>query len=1129
MKRLLSILLVVFALTLVATLASCNITVDTTTTNQNNAPEHIHSFLEKEVLPSCTERGYTMYTCECGNSYNDNYIDATGHDIVTHDYKASTCIEKGWEEYESCSKCDYSTYAELALADHIPGDWIIDKEATYNADGSKHKQCTVCKTTVETSIIPMLTHSYTSVVSAPTCTDRGYTTHTCTDCGNTYIDDYIPALGHEWDGEWSITVKATCGNEGTKRRDCLRCDYYETKTIPMEEHEYTEMWLFDSTYHWHAAICGHNDEIADKAMHYLYNGECIVCDYVEMIKLATPTITTVDYDTVYWNAVENATSYTVTVNDDYTYITAGLSANIANATYNNSKITKHGPVHITVKANGDGRYSDSNKSSEYSCYYVPLTESEDAKTAIKYKIGYGYNLIEDPYLDTKNYASTNSVLDINKLLTIGKYSEAIGTNGDTQGYYYSTIDDYMLKTQLDVEFGMEKGCMLIGSLKMQISANGGSNINTHKYVSTFVGETKVALNDRRIIEFEYDYLKYCLSEIFLKDVKRESTATRGMTDEQLIAYLYETYGTHAILGVNTGGTYISQYTISTNSQEIATSIQAGFSASTSGGAIDKIVNSNFNIDANLEFSSEWKNSQTETSFSTYYFGGKGTIAYNMTDYSSAQSSWTVDENNATAYGFTNDGAINLGYLIDAVDHSLAEKFDTYVEERADETYKELFGQFTKKTTLNWSVDTVGSENILKIDLSAYQQSGSMENVYSNYMLDNVMTVTPIMMGKRIDKIVISGAFDEYNENLINSFSIKLDKKWNKDITVVIDNLGVVCASAQGLVDYSEIPTVYDVGIEYSGVNVVKSTDGRIQYYTSINDSKYDYVLVLNENELLDFTTIQNINPLRLPMPNRVAGYDFVGWYDENNVAVTDNKAILLDSYTGNTGNLHLVWNACPYTVSWNDGEGYIITVKRISSPTGMGSLGELSNGAGVYYGDVLEVKYVQKDGFLITESGTTSITITDNITSDMIFASAKSLKTYYSVEFSVENNKRNRTIRDEDGEYDYINTGFNVSDLLAAGYSKANITITFDCCRISNANLSKMEAWVLNSGKKTLYHSGTMNFPTSKDWGDRRTLNLTVNLTDMLDGNLIIEWGAQGDGLDDWKLGWTSVSITVVK
>lgn len=41
-------------------------------------------------------------------------------------------------------------------------------------------------------------HDYTDVVTPPTCTEQGYTTHTC-ECGESYTDSYVDALGHDWD------------------------------------------------------------------------------------------------------------------------------------------------------------------------------------------------------------------------------------------------------------------------------------------------------------------------------------------------------------------------------------------------------------------------------------------------------------------------------------------------------------------------------------------------------------------------------------------------------------------------------------------------------------------------------------------------------------------------------------------------------------------------------------------------------------------------------------------------------------------------------------------------------------------------------------------------------------------
>lgn len=156
-----------------------------------------HSYEEVVTDPTCTEMGYTTYTCSvCGSSKVEDYTDALGHDYVAvvteptcteqgyttytcsrcgdsyigdekipaaHDYEAvvtaPTCTELGYTTY-TCKVCGDSYVAdEIAATGHTESDWIVDIPASYTADGSKHKECTVCGTVLETGTIPMLTES----------------------------------------------------------------------------------------------------------------------------------------------------------------------------------------------------------------------------------------------------------------------------------------------------------------------------------------------------------------------------------------------------------------------------------------------------------------------------------------------------------------------------------------------------------------------------------------------------------------------------------------------------------------------------------------------------------------------------------------------------------------------------------------------------------------------------------------------------------------------------------------------------------------------------------------------------------------------------------------------------------
>ena len=103
-------------------------------------------------------------------------------------------------------------------------------------------------------------HSYTAVVTAPTCTEKGYTTHTCS-CGHSYVDTYTDALGHAWDGG-KVTKQPTATETGVRTYTCTRCSETKTETIPMltHKHSYTAVvtapTCTEKGYTTHTCSCG---------------------------------------------------------------------------------------------------------------------------------------------------------------------------------------------------------------------------------------------------------------------------------------------------------------------------------------------------------------------------------------------------------------------------------------------------------------------------------------------------------------------------------------------------------------------------------------------------------------------------------------------------------------------------------------------------------------------------------------------------------------------------------------------------------------------------------------------------------------------------------------------------------
>ena len=123
------------------------------------------------------------------------------------------------------------------------------------------------------------THSYKDVVTAPTCTEKGYTTHTCA-CGDSYVDTYVDALGHAWDNG-KVTKEPTETETGVKTFTCTRCGETRTETMPVipHVHSYKDVVTAPTCtakgYTTHTCACGDSyvDTYTDALGHAWDNGK----------------------------------------------------------------------------------------------------------------------------------------------------------------------------------------------------------------------------------------------------------------------------------------------------------------------------------------------------------------------------------------------------------------------------------------------------------------------------------------------------------------------------------------------------------------------------------------------------------------------------------------------------------------------------------------------------------------------------------------------------------------------------------------------------------------------------------------------------------------------------------------
>ena len=189
--------------------------------------EHEHSFTATVIAPTCTEEGYTAYTCTCGDGYIDEYIPALGHDMVIDPAVSATCTQSGLTEGSHCTRCDYRVAQKTVEA--LSHDMVIDPAvpATCTETGlTEGSHCARCDYHVAQKTVKALGHNIVIDPAVPaTCTETGLTEGShCTRCDYQVAQKTVAALGHNM--VIDPAVSATCTETGlTEGGHCTRCDY----------------------------------------------------------------------------------------------------------------------------------------------------------------------------------------------------------------------------------------------------------------------------------------------------------------------------------------------------------------------------------------------------------------------------------------------------------------------------------------------------------------------------------------------------------------------------------------------------------------------------------------------------------------------------------------------------------------------------------------------------------------------------------------------------------------------------------------------------------------------------------------------------------------------------------------
>lgn len=154
---------------------------------------HVAGEWTETAQPTCSATGTKVQKCtQCGTVLKTETVDKIAHSLVHHEAKAATCSAVGYEAYDECENCDYTTYREIARLAHTEGEWQVT-ESTCTTDGSRVQRCSVCNEVL---------HSET-----------------------------IAATGHAY-GEWTVRTEPTETTDGLKERRCEHCDDVQTEVVP---------------------------------------------------------------------------------------------------------------------------------------------------------------------------------------------------------------------------------------------------------------------------------------------------------------------------------------------------------------------------------------------------------------------------------------------------------------------------------------------------------------------------------------------------------------------------------------------------------------------------------------------------------------------------------------------------------------------------------------------------------------------------------------------------------------------------------------------------------------------------------------------------------------------------------
>lgn len=310
---------------------------------------------------TCEADGVKTFTCKNDGSHTKTEsIPALGHDWNDGEVTTpATCETDGVKTYTCKNDASHTKTETIAKLGHKWDAGKVTKEPTYDSDGIMTFTCQNDPTHTYTETIPAKKYTFTVTVVDPTCTEQGYTLHTCNqNAEKSYKDNYTDALGHDYKG---VITPATCKDAGKVENVCQRCnDTQLVKELPVtEDHQW-------------------NDGVVTKAATCTEAGEklytCTVCN-----KTKAETIEATGHD---WNETTTPATCGKAGSVDRTCKTCGTTEHVKDLPATGNHAWDAGK--ITTEATCDGKGVKT-----FTCTVCNETKTEEI-AALGHDFAYGY-------------------------------------------------------------------------------------------------------------------------------------------------------------------------------------------------------------------------------------------------------------------------------------------------------------------------------------------------------------------------------------------------------------------------------------------------------------------------------------------------------------------------------------------------------------------------------------------------------------------------------------------------------------------------------------------------------------------------------------------------------------------